>query len=70
MDTAAIRTMGQLLRMEAGPAMSIELLLYIRSPAVEYHRRWETTFGQLAKAGRGGRAGRPSCHFGSRAPAT
>eukprot|EP00972_Heterocapsa_arctica_P098816 14580272-Heterocapsa_arctica.AAC.1 len=34
MGTAAIRTMGELLRMEAGPAMSLELLLYIRSPAV------------------------------------
>eukprot|EP00972_Heterocapsa_arctica_P010998 1611916-Heterocapsa_arctica.AAC.1 len=34
MDTAAIITIGHLLRMEAGPEMSLELLLYIRSPAV------------------------------------
>eukprot|EP00972_Heterocapsa_arctica_P066824 9859779-Heterocapsa_arctica.AAC.1 len=34
MGTAAIITMGQLLRMEARPEMSLELLLYIRSPAV------------------------------------
>eukprot|EP00972_Heterocapsa_arctica_P098359 14514634-Heterocapsa_arctica.AAC.1 len=35
METAAIRTMGELLRMEAGPAMSLELLLIrIQDPAV------------------------------------
>eukprot|EP00972_Heterocapsa_arctica_P039907 5878237-Heterocapsa_arctica.AAC.1 len=34
MDTAAITTMGQLLRMEAGLAMPLELFLYIRSPAI------------------------------------
>eukprot|EP00972_Heterocapsa_arctica_P067763 10005055-Heterocapsa_arctica.AAC.1 len=34
MDTANIGTMGQLLRMETGPAMSLDLFLYIRSPAV------------------------------------
>eukprot|EP00972_Heterocapsa_arctica_P112077 16429784-Heterocapsa_arctica.AAC.1 len=34
MDTAAINTMGQLLRMSAGPETPLELLLIIRSPAV------------------------------------
>eukprot|EP00972_Heterocapsa_arctica_P010646 1562545-Heterocapsa_arctica.AAC.1 len=34
MDTAAIGTIGELLRLEAGQEMSLELQLYIRSPAV------------------------------------
>eukprot|EP00972_Heterocapsa_arctica_P077648 11452400-Heterocapsa_arctica.AAC.1 len=34
MGTAAIGTIGQLLRLEAGQEMSLELLLYIRSTAV------------------------------------
>eukprot|EP00972_Heterocapsa_arctica_P008762 1286173-Heterocapsa_arctica.AAC.1 len=34
MDTAAIDTMGQLLRISAGPETPLELLLIIRSPAV------------------------------------
>eukprot|EP00972_Heterocapsa_arctica_P046244 6822798-Heterocapsa_arctica.AAC.1 len=34
MGTAAIGTIGQLLRLEAGQEVSLELLLYIRSTAV------------------------------------
>ena len=32
MRTAAIETIGELLRMEGGPGMALELSLYIRSP--------------------------------------
>ena len=32
MRTAAIETIGELLRMEGGPGMALELVLYIRSP--------------------------------------